>query len=173
MDTEVKGIIIKLTDYKEADKLASIFSLEQGLITARFVGVKKQKAKFKSCAQPFCFAEFMLNQKAGYNTIISANVIDNFFGITSNYQKTICGYIVLDIIQSILPKEKSEQEIFLLTLSALKDIEQGDELAATINYILKFIYFSGMQLEFDCTDKILLDKDTGNFTSTKIYLPLK
>ncbi len=167
MDTKVKGIIIKLSNYKEADKLASIFSLEEGIITAKFTGVKKEKAKFKAVAQPFCFADFVLNTKADSNTVTSANIIDNFFGITANYQKTICAYIVLDILQSILPKQKTEQEIFVLTIKALKDIEQKNEYISLINFILQFINFSGMKVEFDCSGTILLDKDTGNFTSAK------
>ena len=60
MDEKVKGIIVKLTDYQDADKLASIFTFEQGLITAKFNGVKKDKAKYKSVAQPFVFAEFVI-----------------------------------------------------------------------------------------------------------------
>ena len=167
MDTKVKGIIIKLSNYKEADKLASIFSFEQGIITAKFTGVKKEKAKFKAVAQPFCFADFVLNTKAGTNTVTSANIIDNFFGITANYNKTICAYIVLDILQSILPKQKEEPEIFVLTIKALKDIEQKNEYISLIDFILQFIKFSGMQVEFDCNNTILLDKDTGNFTSQK------
>ena len=63
MDVKDKGIIIKLTDYLEADKLASVFSLQQGIITAKFAGVKKEKAKFKAVAQPFCFADFDLAEK--------------------------------------------------------------------------------------------------------------
>ena len=47
MDTKVKGIILKLTDIKEADKLASIFSLEQGIISANFRGIRKEKSKLK------------------------------------------------------------------------------------------------------------------------------
>lgn len=167
MDAKAKGIILKLSDYKEADKLASIFTLEEGIVSAKFVGVKKEKAKMKSVAQPFCLADFVFNQKSGMRTVTSASVIDNFFGITSNYQKTICAYIVLDILKTIIPHENPEQEIFLLTANALKNIEQNDELISTIDFILKFIFFSGVQLEFNCTDIILLDKDTGNFTSQK------
>ena len=45
METKVKGIILSTKDYLEADKIASIFSYEYGIISAKFVGVKKEKAK--------------------------------------------------------------------------------------------------------------------------------
>ena len=51
MDEKTQGIILKLIDYKDADKLASIFTFNFGIITAKFVGVKKEKAKLEEKTQ--------------------------------------------------------------------------------------------------------------------------
>ena len=167
MDTKVKGIVIKTTDYKEADKLASIFSLEQGKICVKFNGVKKEKAKLKSIAQPFVFAEFNINSKGKTKIVTSANVIDSFFAILSDYNKMMCGYIILDIIRTIIPNEKPEEELFLLLLASLKNIEEKDEYIYTIDFILKFISFSGLGLKFSDASKIYLDKTTGDFDTIR------
>ena len=155
MDTKAKGIVLKLSDYKDADKLASIFTLEQGVITAKFTGVKKEKAKLKSVAQPFVFADFVLNESGKSNTVISASIVDNFYNILNTYNKTIMGYIVLDIVKSILPNEKPEHDLFLLTLNALNDIEENNEFVATIKYILKFIAFSGLEIQMPNIDYVI------------------
>ena len=182
-EEKVKGIVLKLSDYKEADKLASVFTLEQGIITCKFTSVKKEKAKLKAIAQPFVFAEFNLTKKMGLNQIINATLLDNFYPILSNYTKTICGYIVLDILKTILPLNKPEPELFLLTLNELKEIESNNEYIALINYILRFIEFSGMGLEFPETDYVYLDKINGDFSTSrtinclqldkKVYITLK
>ena len=44
-EIKTKGIVIKSVDYKDSDKLVTIFSAERGLIKARVRGVKKDKAK--------------------------------------------------------------------------------------------------------------------------------
>jgi len=168
MEQQVKGIIVKLIDYKEADKLASIFSLEQGLITAKFTGVKRDKAKLKSVAMPFTFANFSLFEKKEHLTVTNADVIDNFPALLQDYNKTICGYIILDIIRTILPKQKPEQDIFLLTVSALKKLEQSNEYISTIDYILKFITLSGMGLKFAELNYVYLDTFTGNFCEERV-----
>lgn len=183
MDTKAKGIVVKLNEYKDADKIASIFTLEQGLITAKFTGVKREKAKLKSIAQPFVFADFTFNESGQNKTVTSASLIDSFYSILTNYQKTIMGYIVLDIVKSILPKEKPEPDLFLLTINTLKNIEEENELIATIDYILKFITFSGMELQFPNSDYVFLDTLNGNFIKErevgstaidkKVYLTLK
>lgn len=167
MDTKVQGIVINTTDYKEADKIASIFSLENGKIYAKFNGVKKEKAKLKSIAQPFVFAEFNINSKGRTNTITSASVIDSFPNILSNYNKMMCGFIMLDIIRTILPDEKSERELFLLLLASLKNVEEKDEYIYTIDFILKFISFSGLGLKFSHSSKIYIDKTSGDFEPKK------
>lgn len=173
MDTKVKGIILKLTDIKEADKLASIFSLEHGIITANFKGVRKEKSKMKSSALPFTFAEFNLNQTGNTRVVTSTNVVDGFYLITQSYNKTIAGYIVLDILKTILPVEKPEPDLFVLTLNALKQIETTDEFFALANFIIKFIEFCGMTLDFDFEKYVYLDRTTGEFVDKQNFATMQ
>lgn len=163
MDTKAKGIILKLSDYKEADKIASVFTFEEGIISAKFVGVKKDKAKMKSVAQPFVFADFVFNEKGNLKTVTSANVIDAFPKILADYNRTICGYIMLDATKSLLLKDDPQKDIFLLLVSSLKDLEVNNPYATTIDFLIKFISFSGMGLEFESGKTAYLDEFTGNF----------
>ena len=174
---KVQGIVLKLTDYKEADKLASIFTLEQGIILAKFTGVKKEKAKLKALAQPFVFAEFNLNSKGNLKQVINATLLDNFYPILNDYNKTICAYIVLDIINTILPQNKVESELFVLTLNTLKNIEKYNPYIATIDYILQFLNFSGVGLELPQTEYVYFNKFNGEFeknsTSNSVQIDKK
>ena len=167
MDTKVKGIIIKLIDYKDADKLAQIFSFDEGVITAKFVGVKKEKAKFKAVAQPFVFAEFVLSVKGEHKTVTSVEMIDSFDKLLLDYSRTMAGYVVLDMIRRLIPEGKPEQDIFLLTLSTLKKLETEDVNSTLIDYIIKFIDMQGMAIELPNSKYIYLDNLTGNFSTTR------
>lgn len=167
MDTKVKGIIIKLIDYKDADKLAQIFSFDEGVITAKFVGVKKEKAKFKAVAQPFVFAEFVLSVKGEHKTVTSVEMIDPFDKLLLDYPRTMAGYVVLDMIRRLIPEGKPEQDIFLLTLSTLKKLETEDVNSTLIDYIIKFIDMQGMAIEFPNSKYVYLDNLTGNFSTTR------
>lgn len=158
-----QGIVLKLTDYKEADKLASIFTLNQGIILAKFTGVKKEKAKLKAIAQPFVFAEFNFNSKGGANRVINASLIDNFYPILNDYNKTMCAYIMLDIINTILPKNKAENEIFLLSVNTLKNIETQNPYISLIDYILKFFMFLGTPIELINSNYVYFNKLNGEF----------
>lgn len=165
METKVKGIILSTKDYLEADKIASIFSYEQGVISAKFVGVKKEKAKLKALAQPFTLAEFELIGKKDFNTVKTGIVIDNFPQIINDYNKTICAFILVDIIKSILPKNKSEGDLFLLSVNALKKIEQEDAMQSLIEFIIEFFNEMGEGINlFETDGKVYLDKMVADFT---------
>ena len=113
MDSKVKGIVLKTVNYKEADKIASIFTLEEGVIAVKFTGVRRDKAKLKAMSQPFSFCEFTINKTKEHRTVVSASAIDLFNNLSTDYTRMMCGYIVLDMVKSILPEEKVESEIFL------------------------------------------------------------
>lgn len=166
-EIKVKGIVLKLTDYKDADKLASIFTLEEGKILAKFVGVKREKAKLKSVAQPFVLAEFNINIKANKRTITSAYMLDAFPQITSDYARTMNAFIVLDIINSILPESKVEKELFVLTVNALKNIETKNPYIANIDFIINFLSFNGVEISFLNSKQVYFDKMNGEFTDKK------
>ena len=168
MDEKTQGLVLKLIDYKDADKLASIFTFDHGIITAKFVGVRREKAKLKAMAQPFTFADFNFTTRAGNKVVSGANMIDNFYHLMMDYNKTICGYIVLDIIKSLLPENKPEQDLFVLSVSSLKKIEEDNEFVATIDFMLKFLNFSGMGIEFLEADYVYLDITTGDFLKNRV-----
>ena len=69
MDERVKGIVISSKDYKDNDKLLTLFTLEKGIVFAKIVGVKKPNAKLKAVKELFCFAEFDLARKGDFLTI--------------------------------------------------------------------------------------------------------
>lgn len=183
MDEKTQGLVLKLIDYKDADKLASIFTLDYGVITAKFVGVKKEKAKLKAVAQPFTFADFNFTMRANNRVVAGASLIDNFYNLMTDYNKTICAYIVLDILKSILPEEKPEQDLFLFCVTTLKNIEQTNEYIATIDFILKILRFSGFELFLPNCEYVYFDKFNAEFTEIRnefssqidknVYLTLK
>ena len=62
-EIKIKGIVISSKDFKEYDKIITIYSLEKGIVYAKLTGVKKPKAKLKTVKEVFCFAEFILVSK--------------------------------------------------------------------------------------------------------------
>ena len=61
MELTVNALCLRCVDYKDNDKMATLYTLERGKIGVGARGVKKAGAKLNFCVQPFCFAEYTLN----------------------------------------------------------------------------------------------------------------
>ena len=165
-EIKLKGIVIKADDYKDSDKLVTIFSAEKGLIRARARGVKKNKAKLAFAVQPFAFVEFMMTERDGFYNIINASSIDQFFGVTSDFDNYIFMLACLEVVQKTVKENENQVELFLLLLNALKLVAY--ENVSSINVFIKFMIEAmshlGFSFVFDkcaCCDEKLNENNVG------------
>ena len=137
-EIKTKGIVIKSTDFKDSDKLVTIFSAELGVIHARARGVKKDKAKLAFAVQPFAFVEFVLTERSGFYTIINATSIDQFFNVTLDFDNFIFMMACLEVCEKTAKENDLNQELFLLLLNSLK-LVCYDAVPANLVF-LKFMF---------------------------------
>ena len=128
-EIKIKGVVIKAVDYKDSDKLVTIFSAEKGLVKARVRGVKKDKAKLAFAVQPFAFIEFMLTERSGFYTVINASSIDQFFDITADFDNYLFMLSCLEVV------EKTVREI-----RVLRDNSSNGLFLPNINLIFTSVF---------------------------------
>lgn len=146
----VKGIVINSIDYKDNDKLLTIYSLELGKISAVLKGVKSPKAKLKFAGQLFCFAEFMLVKRGEYFTVTNASQIESFFEISSNYNKFLVGQIILEIVNIIMQPNQINERYFVQILKALKELcnNESNENSIIVKFLLITFDVMGYAINF-------------------------
>lgn len=145
-ELKIKGVVIKAIDYKDSDKLVTIFSAEKGLIKARVRGVKKDKAKLAFAVQPFAFVEYLMSERNGFYTVINASSIDQFFGITADFDSYLFMLSCLEIIEKTFKENLVQTEMFVLLLNALKNVCYSG--APAVNVFIKFMIESMKNLGF-------------------------
>lgn len=159
-ELRVKGIVIKAVDYKDSDKIVTIFSAELGLIKARARGVKKAKAKLAFAVQPFAFIEFLLAEKGGFYTIINASSIDQFFNVTTDFDNYIFMLGALEVCEKTVKQNSPEPKLFMLLLNALKEVCYAgtSSMYVFIKFMIESLKFLGFDLELDrcaiCGEKL-------------------
>ena len=150
----VKGIVLGGVNYKEKDKILSVFTLEKGLISCKLVGVMSAKAKLKSVKEPFCFAELDLVAKQADNafyTISSANIIDNFYNIITDIDKYFLGCTILETLKKIAMTENPNEILFLESIKALKFLaySEVDPKVVLSKFLITIFEASGYALSLD------------------------
>lgn len=150
-EIKLKGIVINAVDYKDSDKLVTIFSAEKGLIKARARGVKKNKAKLAFAVQPFALVEFMLTARDGFYTIINATSIDQFYSITSDFDNYIFMLACLEVVQKTVKENEEQVDLFLLLLNSLKLVtyQNVSSMNVFIKFMIEAMKYLGFWFVFD------------------------
>ena len=171
-ELKVTGIVLSSADYKENDKMVTIYTLELGVIKAQLKGVKQAKSKLKFACQPFFVGEFFLIKRTFYQ-VKTVNAIENFFDITQDYDKYLVASIVLDSIRLTQKEGMINEKLFVYTLKIIESLcyDNINQNMLLIKYLLYLLDVSGYQMNFDrcavcgikLTNNCSLDIGVGGF----------
>lgn len=153
-DIKVTAIVLNAMPYKEKDKLIHLFSVELGNITAVLKGVSSPNAKLKFAGQPFCFATFDLVKSRDFYIIKSADLIDTFFDITSDYDNFMYSNAMLETCSIILKPNIISEGLFLTLIKSLQNIVYNkiDTKLAVLKFFCDTLGIIGYALNFDICD---------------------
>ena len=131
---EVKGLVIRTTDLGESDRLITIFTEEEGIVTARARGARSYKSRKMSATMQFCYSSFVLFSTNDKFQVREAELIESFFDI----RNTIEGLALAGYIAEVLDDAgiaEAERDLLRLALNSLYAISREkyplDKIKAT------------------------------------------
>lgn len=153
MELKTDAVVLGARDFKDDDKLLTLFTAERGLLRVKIRGVKKPSAKLAFAAQPFAFAEFVLIEKGEYYTVKSAYLYDGFYALRSDIVKFYAGSGVLAAAGVAANENEEFRSLFIATVQALKTLcyTEGNAVEILIGYLLFAAEKSGYLVDLnDC-----------------------
>lgn len=173
MEIKVNAIVLKSIDYKENDKILTLYSLECGKIVAGIKGVKRFGAKLKFVQEPFCFAEFILNEKGGKYTVIGATFIDNFYNLRLDLEKYYTSAIISEVLLNLVEDGLADKKLFSTSINSIKNIcyEKNERLTLSL-YLKEIIEILGYDLQepYCCNcDSLIKDRVFFDFKNASFY----
>lgn len=175
MDVKTEAVVLQTLDYKDNDKLLTLFSPALGKITAGIRGVKKPKAKLAFAAQPFCFAEYVLAEKGGRYTVTSAYLHESFFELRTDVTRFYAACAAAEIVREISVENERFEGLFIGFIECLKSLclAEEDEADALISFLLVALRESGYPIDLgyleecegDESDKLWFDFADGCFAN--------
>ena len=175
MDIKTDAIVLQTVDYKDNDKILTLFSPTLGKITVGAKGVKKATAKLAFAAQPFCFAEYVLAEKGGRYTLTSAYLHESFFSLRTDILRFYAACAAAEISRVILQENEAYEGLFIALVECLKSLALAEEEVAEsfISFALIALRESGYPIDLsfleecdgDIGEKLFFDFADGRFTS--------
>lgn len=109
---KTRGMVLKVQDYKENDKLLWILTEDYGKVSVIAKGARKSKNKNFSNTLPFCFGEYVLFKGRTMFSLNEGRIIDSFQDILNNYDTLIYGSYFNELIDIAIEEEPCN-EIFV------------------------------------------------------------
>ncbi len=124
-------LCLKALDYKDNDRLVTLYASGKGKLTARAIGCKRPKAKLKFAASPLCFGNYQLASGKTGLVVTGCDCYDSFFGLTRDIVLFYAAGTVLEIMDKTAVEGEFNPELFTLALSTLNELCYKSERAAT------------------------------------------
>ena len=171
---KVNALMLRAVDYRENDKILTLLTAERGKLTAGIKGVKKAGAKLKFATQPFCFAEYILAERAGRYTVTQVSECESFYELRTDVNKFYAASAVCETALALSYEGESSGELFSDCVKALSGMCQGDEALVLVGFLMTALKRSGYGINTGvCTrcgatltgkEKLRFMMDTGCFT---------
>ena len=135
MQLQTEGIVLRSTNYSEADVILNIYTLKYGKIGAYAKYARRLKSPLMSFAQPFAYGNVFISTSDGRYKLTKAELIDNNYKITSDYERINLGYYYLQFVEKAGFESETNIRLFNLLKNALKELQNNN------NYLLQKIVF--------------------------------
>ena len=115
----VEAIVLREVHYKEADRILTLYSRQEGKITAKARGALRKSSRTGAATQQLTFSEMTLFGNMGKYTVNEASVIEPFSGLRENFENYALGCYFAECIEMLTEENNPEEEILQLILNSL------------------------------------------------------
>ena len=132
-------LCIRSMDYKDNDKLITLYAFGNGKITANCRGVKKPKAKLRYAASILCFGTYYLTGRNGFYTVTGCDQIDSFYGLWGDIDKYYPALSAIEMLDKFGGDSEISDNLATSTLLFLKSLCY-EKIANIPLFYLKHLY---------------------------------
>lgn len=151
MEFKTDAIVLKSADYKDNDKLLTLFTANHGILRATIRGVKKPQSKLNFAAQPFAFCEYVLVEKGGFYTVKSAYMYDGFYPLRTDVVSFYAANAAMSVCLSVLPENVANETMFIALAQTLRELAYSDmdRVEPLVTFLLTAASENGYAVDLD------------------------
>ncbi len=155
---KIRGLIIRENFSGEADKFITVFAKGTGKISVFCKGARNTKSRFLSSTALFTYGDFIIRTATKTPTLMSADVIDSFYALRTDYEKTVYASYFIEFIDKSFLENVADDNVLLLSIRTLKKMCSpgcNTKLTACI-FLLKLMGYMGYQPNMEDSDVLSL-----------------
>lgn len=122
---KTNALVLKLRNVGENDKILVLLTEDMGIIEATARGAQKQKNKYSTFCQPFCYAQVELFKGKSSWLVDNVQVLDSHFALSADPFAAALSAYFCEVVRVLSPTEEAAKDYMQLLLNLFWLMEQG------------------------------------------------
>jgi DNA repair protein RecO (recombination protein O) len=144
-----RGVVLRTIRLGEADRIATILSLEHGKVRAVAKGVRKVKSRLGARTEPLSHIDFMAWRGRELDVVNQVEVIDVFPRIRGDLGRLDAAVTMAEVIDQSTVDHQQSPELYRLFVGALRSLEETGSPVVLPAFCLKLLATEGVGVAAD------------------------
>ncbi len=142
-----EGVVLKRTNFGEADRIITFYTKHYGKITAIAKGIRRITSRKRGNLEIFNVVSFFAAKGKGMDIVTEAETINAFGEWRKNLKKVAAAYEICEIVDKLTAERSEQEEVYGLLVEYLQKLgaAKEEELEQLVNHfggdLLKFLGF--------------------------------
>ena len=124
MYLKTRGIVLRETEYKDADKLLTVLTVDRGQLTLHARGVRSKNSRLKSGCQLLAYSEFTVFENRGKMTVDEAVPIELFLKLREDIELLTLASYFSQVAETLSQEDAPNPELLSVLLNSLYALSQ-------------------------------------------------
>lgn len=144
-----EAIILRRSDFDEADRLLTFFTPHRGKLRAVAKGARKPGSRKSGHLELFSHTRLLLARGRNLDIVTQAETVESFLPLREDLLRTTYAYYAAELVDRFVSDEDENRPVFDLLLAAFEWLGQAGDLAlATRFFELRLLTLVGYQPQF-------------------------
>ena len=142
---KTNAIVLSRADYRENDRMLTLFSPTLGRVDALARRAKSQKSPLLAASELFCSGEYVLYATRDRASVESCHITDTFFPLRESYERFSHGIYLLELCRHVVQPGEENERLFLFLLRSLAHLAYGtsEPKSVTAIFIMGLLSLTG------------------------------
>ena len=101
----IRGIILRETETREADKILTLLTDQRGKISVIARGARRKSCRYAACAQALVYSEWTLYQKGEWYYANEGATVELFAGLRTDLDAMALGFYFAELTEAVTTEE--------------------------------------------------------------------
>lgn len=156
------AVVLRTENYKDNDKMLTLFSMDYGKIDVLAKSCRKQGAKNSAFAEPFVCGNVQIYEKSGRCTLTQSEIKESYYELRQNIDSFAAASLLVSICDKCVMPDSPDRKLFALLVNCLHALNGGaDHIDVAVFFCIRMLNILGQGLDLSTENAEKIDFNNG------------